>query len=333
MSQSVRGQRTRWIVWAGLFALCALVVGASMYGLAQQGQGPGLGQGLGQGRGSGSGEHAGQGTGEHGEGGGQGFFRGDQLLKLIVMAALSGVALGFVAVRGFQYRKWLLVLSVGVAGFYMAGLLCPLCAVQNVFLKWNTGYLLLLLLPVVTTLLVGRVYCGYVCPYGALQELLHVRRWAPRIPERWRRPFTWLKYAVLAFLVVNVLITHTEILREMTPFKALFALSGTPLTIGLAAGFAVLSVFTWRPFCEALCPLGALLSIASRVSLFRLEADATCVSCGACTTKCPSAACDGGSIRCADCYVCGECVRSCSPRSLRLRLRFRRPSPSAPGAT
>jgi len=240
------------------------------------------------------------------------------------MAALAGVSLGLVAARGFKYRKWLLLLSVGVAGFYMAGLLCPLCAVQNVFLKWNTAYLLLVLLPIVTTLLVGRVYCGYVCPYGAIQELLHVGKWAPRIPEHWRRPFTWLKYAVLVFLVVNVLVTKTEILKDMTPFKALFTWGGTPLTIGLAAGFAVLSVFMWRPFCEVLCPLGAFLSLVSRVSVFGLQADESCVSCGACTTTCPSTTCHSGKIRCADCYVCGECVRACAPKSLRLRLRWRR---------
>jgi polyferredoxin len=210
-----------------------------------------------------------------------------------------------------------------VAGFYMAGLLRPLRSVQNVFLKWNTAYLLLALLPVALTLLVGRVYCGYVCPYGAIQELFYLRKWAPKIPAGWRRPFTWLKYAVLVFLVVNVLVTKTEILKDMTPFKALFAWGGTPMTIGLVAAFAALSVFTWRPFCEVLCPLGALLSLVSRISLFRLEADASCTSCGVCTTKCPASTCESGKVCCADCYVCGECVRACAPKSLHLRLRRR----------
>jgi len=82
----------------------------------------------------------------------------------------------------------------------------------------------------------------------------------------------------------------------MTPFRALFALEDA-LTIGLAAGFAVLSAFLWRPFCEVLCPLGALLSLVSRVSLFRLESDASCVSCGACTSKCPATTCEGGQSR------------------------------------
>ena len=311
-----------------LAALLALFVVSDVTALVlAQGEGPGQGhgQGLGLGRGSGQGEHAGTLQGEgRGEGAGRGYFGRDQLLKLCVMAGLAGAALGMVAVRGFRYRKWLLLVSVGVAGFYLTGLLCPLCSVQNVFIKWNTAYLLLVLLPVVLTLLVGRVYCGYVCPYGALQELLHIRRWALRIPVRWRRALGALKYAVLVYLVVHVLVTWTEILKDMTPFRALFAWGGTPLTIGLAAGFAVMSLFLWRPFCEVFCPLGALLSLVSRVSLFRLESDTSCVSCGACTSKCPATTCDGGSIRAADCYMCGECVRTCGPKSLRLRFRWRK---------
>lgn len=293
---------------------------------AGQGVGKGQGLGKGQGSGSGSGQGLGQGSSE-GHGGAKGYFGGNQLVKLIVMATLSGLALGFVAVQGFLYRKVFLLVTVGVAGFYLVGLLCPLCAVQNVFIKWNTAYLLLVLVPVVLTLFVGRVYCGYVCPYGALQELLHVRKWAPRIPPHVRKVLGLLKYAVLVYLAVHALVTWTEILKEMTPFKAFFALGGTPLTYGLSAGFVALSVLTWRPFCEALCPLGALLSLVSRLSLFRLEPDSSCVSCGACTTRCPTATCNGGGIRSADCYLCGDCVRTCGPKSLKLRLRWRRRTP------
>jgi polyferredoxin len=306
-----------------LLGLTIALVLASGLTVVSSAQGSGERKGLGQGQHSGQSEGAGNGLGSS-----RAYFGGDQLLKLSIMAGLAGLALGVVAVRGYRYRKWLLLVSVGIAGFYLGGLLCPLCAVQNVFLKWNTGYLLLFLLPIVLTLLVGRVYCGYVCPYGAVQELLHIGKWAPRIPARWRKLLKLLKYAVLIFLVVRVLVTGTEILKDTTPFKALFAWGGTPLTIALTAVFAVLSVFVWRPFCETLCPLGALLSLVSRVSLFRLEADTTCSSCGLCTKQCPAATCEGGSISSADCYMCGQCVRTCHGNSLRLKFRWsRRRSP------
>jgi polyferredoxin len=319
----------RSLRWAVVGVLVVLVAAACLAASAQ-GFGPGArsGEGLGQGKGLGQGQHASSGEGKHGEGAGRGYFGTNQVIKLGVMAGLAGLALGLVTVFGFRYRKWLLLVSVGVAGFYLAGLLCPLCSVQNVFIKWNTAYLLLVLLPIVLTLIVGRVYCGYVCPYGALQELLHVRKWAPRIPPRWRRALGLLKYAVLVYLAVHALVTWTEIFQEMTPFKAFFAFGGTPLTYGLSAAFVVLSVFTWRPFCEVLCPLGALLSLVSRVSLFRLESGASCTSCGVCTGRCPTSTCVGGAIRSADCYMCGDCVRACGPKCLRLRLRWRKSASS-----
>ena len=303
---------------ASSLALPAAAQGAGEH--VGSGERAGSGQGVGQGRGAGAGEREGEG---HGQGAGRGYFGTNQLIKLIVMAGLAGLALGVVTVLGFRFRKWLLLVSVGVAGFYLAGLLCPICSVQNVFIKWNTAYLLLVLLPVVLALFAGRVYCGYVCPYGALQELLHVRKWAPKIPPRWRRALGLLKYAVLAYLVIHALATWTEILKDMTPFKAFFALGGTPLTLGLSAGFALLSVFTWRPFCEVLCPLGALLSLVSRVSVFRLAADEGCSSCGACTSRCPATTCDGGEVRFEDCFLCGECVRTCGAKSLRWQCRGR----------
>lgn len=314
-------------VLVSLVLTSCLVVATLAQGAGAE-RGSGEGQGLGLGKGQGQGQHAASEGGSHGEGAGRGYFGTNQIIKLSVMAGLAGLALGIVAFCGFRYRKLVLLVSVGVAGFYLAGLLCPLCSVQNVFIKWNTAYLLLVLLPVVLTLFVGRVYCGYVCPYGALQELFHVRRWAPRIPPRVRRVLGLLKYAVLAYLAIHALVTWTEIFKEMTPFKAFFSLGGTPLTYGLSAAFVVLSVFTWRPFCEVLCPLGALLSLVSRVSLFRLESDSSCTSCGACTTKCPAVTCDGGKIRSADCYMCGDCVRACGPKCLRLRLRWRKSASS-----
>jgi len=251
------------------------------------------------------------------------YFVHDQILKIAIVGGLSILATGVLIFRGFRYRKWILLLPIGLIGFYLGGILCPISSVQNVFLKWNNGYLLLFLIPVVLALTVGRVFCGYVCPFGAVQELLHVRKWALRFPAKWRKPLGLLKYALLIYLVTRVIVMGTGIWQGVTPFKALFEWGGTLLTISLTAVFAALSVVLWRPFCEFFCPLGALLSLLSRFSLLRLEAKANCVSCGLCTPKCPALACENGKISSADCFLCGECVRACPVTSLRLALRWR----------
>jgi len=70
------------------------------------------------------------------------YFRHDQLTKLILLLAFMGFA-GVIIIRdGYEYRKILLIASVAVLGFYLGGFLCPLVAVQNLLMKWQTGYLL-----------------------------------------------------------------------------------------------------------------------------------------------------------------------------------------------
>ena len=250
------------------------------------------------------------------------YFVHDQAIKIAVVGGLSVLAVLLLTKRGARHRKWLLLLSGGLVGFYLGGALCPLASVQNVILKWNTGYLLLFLIAVVLALLSGRVFCGTVCPFGAVQELLHVRRWSFTIPAGWRRWLGALKYAVLVYLVARVLVTGTSVLAGYTPFKSLFTWGGTPATVAFTVAVAALSVVLWRPFCRFLCPLGALLSLFSRFSLFRLEVESGCVSCGQCTAKCPVGACDGGRGRSAECFLCGECVKACPVSSLRLVPRW-----------
>ncbi len=199
------------------------------------------------------------------------------------------------------------------------------------FLKAGTGYLLLFLVPVIGALLLGRLFCGYVCPFGALQELLHVRRWAVRIPDRAWRVLGSLRFVVLGYLVVRVLVLHTVAFDGYSPFKPLFAWGGTPGTIAFTAAFALLSLVLFRPFCRTLCPYGALLSVLSRFSLFRVQADAGCRSCGLCTRTCPAGAMAGGKVDATECLLCGACVGSCGPRALGLRPFRLRPEPSKRG--
>jgi len=303
----------------GLLAALALLSAISMTGLSQGFDQPGAFGEPGQTR-----EFE---TVQSDERSSTGYFIHDQLIKIAIVGGLSVLALGVLVFRGFRYRRLLLLVPIGLVGFYLGGVLCPLSSVQNIFLKWHTGYMLLFLIPVIVALAVGRVFCGYVCPFGAMQELLHVRRWALRIPTTWRRSLGIIKYVILIYLTVRVIVTGTGILQGHTPFKALFEWGGTPLTVAVTGVFAGLSVALWRPFCRFFCPLGALLSMVSRFSLWRLEAGEDCISCGKCTATCPASACQGGRIQSADCFLCGECVGECPVSSLRFAPRWRK-SPS-----
>lgn len=244
------------------------------------------------------------------------YFRHDQLIKLIFLLAFMGFAGAIILRGGYEYRKILLIASVAVLGFYLGGFLCPLAAVQNLFMKWQTGYLLFFLTVIILALLRGRVFCGYVCPFGAVQELLHLKRISRKIPAVWNRYLTKAKYVLLGYLVVIVLATGQVILQDSTPFKALFTWGGDPLSIGLALSFAILSLIMYRPFCRYFCPLGAALALFSRFRLFEVRVNSDCAECGLCEKLCKCQAITGRppAIDSSECILCGDCLKKC-PKS------------------
>jgi len=250
---------------------------------------------------------------------GQDYFIHDQLLKLIVLLTFTAAASIIIIKSRYKYRKLLLLASVIVLGFYLGGFLCPLTAVQNLFLKWQNGYLILFLGGlVVPALLWGRIFCGYVCPFGAIQELLHLKRIRREIPRRWSRYLQLIKYGVLGYLVVRVLTTGQIILLDYTPFKALFTWGGLPLSIAITVILAALSLIMYRPFCRYFCPLGAFLGILSRFSPLRIRVNSNCVSCGLCEKACPTGAIAGkpATVQSSECLLCGECLKKCPKKAI-----------------
>lgn len=195
---------------------------------------------------------------------------------------------------------------------------------------------------------VGRAFCGWACPFGLLQDGLF------RIPSRkWHLPraVNGFKYALLVVLVIGLPAllgaggesTGTERIVDDSAgaldYCALVCPAGT-LEAGIP-GLAANSEFreraSWRTvsklailvvvlglmvvsrrsFCRALCPLGAAMAVASRVSLLRLRTDPEkCTRCMRCARVCPTGsrvvpAEDGGREASAECVLCLDCTRSC----------------------
>lgn len=171
----------------------------------------------------------------------------------------------------------------------------------------------------ITAVVWGRgVFCGWVCPFGALSELLYKAGRKLKIPElvmpeRVHRPLRYLRYVVLVALVATFLWSPEmgEKAAEIEPFKTSFLVA--PWTrewffIAWWAFLLVVSVVSFRPFCQYLCPLGAALAIPGSIRFSGPHRRRFCKSCKICERACePRAIRTDGSIDPRDCLSCMQC--------------------------
>ena len=190
-------------------------------------------------------------------------------------------------------------------------------------------------------LLVGRFVCGWLCLFGLMQELLYkIPTPKLRIPDKIDRPLRYLKYGVLALLVVGLPLLWRSEYGAGVPFFCEYLCpvgtleGGVPLVLlndvlrpalGWLFRWKLLilivcilsSIFIYRPFCKYLCPLGAFYALFQRASLIRMRVDASaCVNCGKCAGVCPMQVDPSKSPNSTECIRCGECVRACPADAL-----------------
>lgn len=212
---------------------------------------------------------------------------------------------------------------------------CPIGAFQAVagsskfgFSYYITGFLILV------GVFLGRFVCGFLCPFGWLQDLLH------KIPGRKistgrLKPLTYMKYAVLIGTVILLPALMTNDVGMGDPYfckyicpqgvlegalplaaanagirSALGTLFTRKLIILMAVG--ILSVVFYRPFCKWVCPLGAFYGLMNKVALLGVEVDrGKCVSCGRCAEVCKMDVDITRTPNHGECIRCGKCVTVC----------------------
>ena len=259
-------------------------------------------------------------------------------VQLLAAAVVNGYAIGFA--KGKIFTGGTKAVCVPVLNCYSCpGALgaCPIGSLQAVlggssrrFPFYVLGLLMLF------GVVLGRLICGLLCPFGLVQDLL-CKIPAPklRVPKKIDKPLRWLKYAVLLVLVVLLpafAVTDTGVappyfckylcpagtleggvplllanpsLRSL--MGALFSWKALVLVVILAA-----CVFIPRAFCRYLCPLGAIYSLFNRFSFYQMKLDKSkCTGCKKCEHACPMAVevtkgCGG-----PECIRCGKCRDAC----------------------
>ena len=214
---------------------------------------------------------------------------------------------------------------------------CPIGALQAVIGNWNfkfafyaAGFL------VFVGALMGRFVCGWLCPFGLIQDLLYKIPFPRKLRTfKGDRLLRKLKYVVLLFFVILLPMFLVDVLGQGAPyFCKLICPVGTldggiPLVLlnksmhgalgWLYAWKNVLLLFTvflsiliYRPFCKYICPLGAVYSVFNPISVFRYRIDREkCVGCDACAKVCKMQVNPAENPNHPECIRCGQCKKAC----------------------
>ncbi|MBI5366303.1 MAG: 4Fe-4S binding protein, partial [Planctomycetes bacterium] len=217
-----------------------------------------------------------------------------ELLDVALLAAALLFAAWLVHVRRSRRGlQWLGVAAVAWFGFVREGCVCPIGAIQNVAqaafdpaFTLPLGVIAFFFLPLVGTLLFGRVYCAAVCPHGALQDLLLAR--PAQVPRALDAALGLAACVYLGLAVLFAACGAGYVICEYDPFIAIFRRGGSVLGLTLGALFLVVGLRIGRPYCRWLCPYGVLLALCARVAARRVTIyPLRCVDCRLCDRACP----------------------------------------------
>jgi len=208
--------------------------------------------------------------------------------------------------------------------------LCPFGGVVTIYQYATTGTFvqkihesafILMVIGFILAILFGPVFCGWICPFGSIQEWvgklgrkIFKRRYNFFIPAKIDRILRYLRYLVLAWVLYMTAASATLVFAAVDPYFALFNFWSSELAIG---GLVVLlvtlagSLFIERPWCKYACPYGAVLGITNLFRIFRIRrVPGTCKLDRACDIYCPMniKVSEKTIIRDHQCISCLECT-------------------------
>lgn len=218
---------------------------------------------------------------------------------------------------------------------------CPIGALQAVIGgRTRTASYYVLGTILLFGVLFGRLICGFLCPFGFFQDLLHkIPSPKPKLPRRLDKVLRWVKYGALASVLIlpAILVDPYGIgspffCKYICPTGTLEG--GIPLLLtnaslrsaigflfswkmGILVAAIVGSTLLYRPFCKYLCPLGAIYGLLNRFSIYQMKVDDhTCIHCGKCETVCKMGVEVTKNINCTECIRCGHCQHVCPTHAI-----------------
>ena len=220
---------------------------------------------------------------------------------------------------------------------------CPIGSLQAVVGSWNFkfAYYVIGFLIFVGAIL-GRLVCGFLCPFGLIQDLLNKIPFPKKIRTfKWDKVLRKLKYVIFLVFVILLPLFLTDIMGQGAPYFCKLICPAGTLEGGLplvllnkamrgAIGWLyiwkntilivtiILSIIIYRPFCKYICPLGAFYSIFNKVSIYRYSVDMDkCIRCGKCAKACQMVVNPVENPNSPECIRCGRCKQACPVNAIK----------------
>lgn len=240
------------------------------------------------------------------------------------------------------------ILGGGVAASVDA--LCPFGGFETLYTLIATGgfvprilmsSLVLAIGILLTTILFRKGFCGYICPFGTVQELLGKIK-KKKYNPKFHHDLTFVKYFILIAILIITAYTGVLVFRSYDPFATFFhfgkglfwevetdALITNVIAFVITAGVLIGAVFIDRFFCRYLCPLGATMNLFAFFGFTKIKRDHTCINCKLCDKACPMniEVSKVNYIKDVECINCNLCVNVCPKDSLSISTLGKKISP------
>ncbi len=266
----------------------------------------------------------------------------DFLLTGKYLGFLFLMVAGLILVLGRWVNTWVRVVMM-LAAFVLFGLdyffplhPSPMCGFTKLFMfrlshgVFFPAFIAMFAAMIIPNLIGKKLYCGWVCPLGALQELVN------KVPFRYRwRQFNFTAFnSVRMFLLVMFFLTLFLVSEQIgvyniyqpINFFELLHWSIDTLFVVMLVVLVIASLVIYRPFCHLICPIGALAWLSGFVAPGKIRVDhARCDDCMECVEKSPCAAIskliDETTVAAPDCTSCGECLNTCPRDAIKFSFK------------
>ncbi|MCF0258696.1 MAG: 4Fe-4S binding protein [Erysipelotrichaceae bacterium] len=190
----------------------------------------------------------------------------------------------------------------------------------------------------------GRLICGFLCPFGWFQDLLHKIPFK-KLSTKKLKFLTYIKYVMLVVVVCILPVVFTNPAGIGSPYFCKYICpqgileGGIPLAVSnpairsvlgplflskaaILAAVVILAIIFYRPFCKWICPLGAFYALFNKISFYQYHVDEKkCISCGKCSRACKMDVDITKNAAATECIRCGECKKACPAQAISSSFR------------